>query len=400
MSGRLFICILILIFNTSCDRNPDEETTYSNEILGSPIVDSKFKEDKAEIALSLTVNLDATDYATLTTNSNEPHTWLHTKFDSKNYFSRTNPLSYNNKLELLYIGKAGIQHRADVYFRRIKPDHLSLNFYWQIISYIDDDIQVPYIEGGELINAVNTDAALLQFDAKGKLETAISTRQDIEKSTIQYKVEHNNTQDEKYILTLDLANSTQYGIEYEHYTELELQHPRIEPVATTHVELNLNIDGSEVPIPIGIEFDKADPLSFNHVAAMTVYNSLGSEHVLQLYFRKLNRDLGVNTWAIFLFINGSPLLPSNDLHSLLQARVPSEMMPVVIDFSADGTFSNAINTGSEESIIKFESISVGYVVDPLTISIDFGEVTQYGNEFSVNHMQQNGNTALRRKLSE
>lgn len=78
-------------------------------------------------------------------------------------------------------------------------------------------------------------------------------------------------------------------------TDIQVQNVGLVPAKVTDViTMNTNLDSNAPIIPAATAFDPADPTTFNYSASTTTYDTLGTAHLVTLYFRK--DDVAVNTW--------------------------------------------------------------------------------------------------------
>lgn len=201
---------------------------------------------------------------------------------------------------------------------------------------------------------------------------------------------------------------------------LELKNAVGSPVASTEIEINVNVDTNEEKYDVSlsplaapnkvydhsagaIPFNKNDPTTFSHVTATTVYDSLGASHVAQFYFRKVDdsgADTNNNTWQVIAFVDDVEVPPASDG----TAGGPAEAAPAtaaVLQFNSDGTLQDATyNTqGPAPAVPTFEiaysPISTNSGAATIDLNIDFGDITQYGSDFAVNSLSQDGFTTGR-----
>ncbi len=200
--------------------------------------------------------------------------------------------------------------------------------------------------------------------------------------------------------------------------DLQLQDDIGAPVATTQVNVDLNVDADITPVQItaaGGNFDNTgpntfnrfDPSTYNHTTATTVYDSLGAPHVMQQYYRKIEDPatpgLPQNTWQVFTFVDGNPLAPTIDG---TVGGLPSPLPYAVMTFNPDGTILDtqywdgavAVSSTVPEELV-FQDYDIPQGLDtganPVQLTVDFGTTTQYGSEFAVNSLSQNGFTTGR-----
>ncbi|WP_430459839.1 flagellar hook-basal body complex protein [Thalassolituus sp. LLYu03] len=163
-------------------------------------------------------------------------------------------------------------------------------------------------------------------------------------------------------------------------------------------------------------FDPTDQDTYNHATSMTIYDSLGNSHVMTQYFVKEpldpDRPNEQNVWAMYVLIDGYDVgdpdstLPFPD--NLEPTRARYELF-----FNQDGTF-DSIATG-DIYITNWDpldsdghangamgSVNVLEGGLPLTeppansnFQIDLTGSTQFGSDFAVNEVSQNGYTTGR-----
>ena len=67
--------------------------------------------------------------------------------------------------------------------------------------------------------------------------------------------------------------------------DLQIMTADLAPNATSRITVAANLDSREV-VPLNGTFDPSDPLSFNKSTSMTIYDSLGVNHIATLYFQR------------------------------------------------------------------------------------------------------------------
>lgn len=153
-------------------------------------------------------------------------------------------------------------------------------------------------------------------------------------------------------------------------SDLRISLANIPPRTTTAATLALNLDAREtVPVPA---FNVADPSSYNSSTAMTVYDSQGNSHTLTTYYRKT----AANTWDVFAAADGAVLNAGAAIGSLT--------------FGTNGLM--AANNSMNVSIPLTNGAAT-----PLAFPITFPatEMTQFGVNFAVSTLQQDGFTTGR-----
>ena len=148
---------------------------------------------------------------------------------------------------------------------------------------------------------------------------------------------------------------------------LQLTTQNIPPRASTAVQLGLNLDAGATPPTAA--FSPADPFSFNSSTSLTVFDSLGEQHLAQVYLRKADS----NEWQSFLRIN-------DDATQTLGAQT--------LQFDTAGQLTSAMP-------VSFGDYTPPTGAAPLSLNFDFTSTTQFGAPFGVNALSQDGFTTGR-----
>jgi len=141
------------------------------------------------------------------------------------------------------------------------------------------------------------------------------------------------------------------------------------PTATTSVSLVLNLPAAAAP-PTVPTFNPSDPDSYNHSSSMTVFDSLGAAHTATVY---LNKTATANEWQQRLYVDGNAV-----------------GAPQTLTYSGAGLL-----TAPAGGQIAFPPYTPATGAEPMTLSYDFGETTQFGQNFTVNSITQDGFTTGR-----
>jgi len=113
-------------------------------------------------------------------------------------------------------------------------------------------------------------------------------------------------------------------------------------------------------------FDVTNANSYNSSTSLTIFDSLGSPHLATTYYRKTPTP---NVWETYLFVDGS------------QVDGPS-----TLGFSQQGT----ITTPAAPSQITVTPFAPAGGAANLALTLDYTNATQYGSDFSVNSLVQDG----------
>ncbi|MDP1733955.1 MAG: flagellar hook protein FlgE [Sulfuritalea sp.] len=149
--------------------------------------------------------------------------------------------------------------------------------------------------------------------------------------------------------------------------------------AALGIQANVNLD-SRVAVPSVGVFNYANPASYNQSTAVTVYDSLGNPHTYSMYFVKA---AAANTWRVYSTLTN-----------------PAGAVPTFTDLSAAGATSLGTLTFNSsgvltslplsESLTDVEMGFTGAVTSPQVIPVNFSGSTQFGSDFSVNALAQDG----------
>ncbi|MDP2805197.1 MAG: flagellar hook protein FlgE [Gallionellaceae bacterium] len=147
------------------------------------------------------------------------------------------------------------------------------------------------------------------------------------------------------------------------------------------------------PGPAGsFRFNQSDPSTYNNSTSTTIYDSLGNPHVATLYFQKAEPTVGVNKWNVFLTIDNQ-LQPAQ-----AAATVPLSAVPIGagLPFDTTGKLPKGTLLAMSQAFTPPMSTGPGggiaAAADPMTLTFDFSDSTQYGSAFGVSSMVQDGYT--------
>lgn len=152
------------------------------------------------------------------------------------------------------------------------------------------------------------------------------------------------------------------------------------PSATTTVEFDMNLDARVSSLTMS-DFDPTDSTTYHYTESITVYDSLGIPHQLDSYFVKTS----TNEWTIFVTADG--------LNTVNPATTTPPYYPNgTITYPASGTGMNPTTTPIDIPVIFEPLDSSGYptgATNPISITLDLNETTQFGSDFSSS-VEQNG----------
>ncbi len=154
--------------------------------------------------------------------------------------------------------------------------------------------------------------------------------------------------------------------------------------------------GPEATVPPGpagsYRFDPNDPLTYNNSTSTTIYDSLGNPHVASLYFQKAPPTATTNPWNVYLTIDNQ-LQPPQPVKTVPASAVPigagltfdtSGKLPPGTTLTMPAAYTPPIATPAGGGIAA--------AANPMTLTFDFSESTQYGSPFGVSTLSQDGYT--------
>jgi flagellar hook protein FlgE len=154
------------------------------------------------------------------------------------------------------------------------------------------------------------------------------------------------------------------------------------PNPTTQMQLEFNLD-SRVGVPAAAavpNVDITDPDTYNSATTMTVYDAKGQEVALTYYFQKTATD----NWNVYVTANGTPLVDDGTGNPALNTT---------ITFPANGGTPTA-PVGPVLLDIPASTNAAGALTDPiLGVALDLSGATQYGANFAVTDLNQDGYAA-------
>jgi flagellar hook protein FlgE len=180
----------------------------------------------------------------------------------------------------------------------------------------------------------------------------------------------------------------------------------ITPRATSTSEVGLNLDARE-PIPAVALFNPTDPASYNRSTAMTIFDSLGNEHVAALYFQKTAAP--ANTWNTYMTVDNKPANPANAATGGAEGgeapppaaegaapAAPTGTLLGTLTFNSSGGLVSTNPASDPMGIITVPGGGVLYAngsSTPQPMTLDFNNTTQFGAPFGVTTLNQNGYTS-------
>jgi flagellar hook protein FlgE len=150
------------------------------------------------------------------------------------------------------------------------------------------------------------------------------------------------------------------------------------PQATTTVTPTLNLDATEAQIVAAFDPNSAD--TFSHSTSTTVYDSLGNPFPATMYYVASNP--ATNQWQVHTQVDGNTLTLNTAADNFFT-------------MTFDGAGGNpTITTGAgptpAATAIPFDNLTLGNGSSPLALTFDYSSTSQFGGDFAVNALDQDG----------
>lgn len=173
--------------------------------------------------------------------------------------------------------------------------------------------------------------------------------------------------------------------------EMRIDTANIIPAATETIDALVNLDSTDTPptVPWNDPVNNGgafafgdpppDPLAYNSSTSLAIFDSLGNPHTMSLYFVK---GATVNTWDVHTLVDGVTVgsTPADTLTFLDNGTIdPSAVLSIAIP-DWDPLDSGGNPTGA---------------VTPQAMDIGFPDSTQFGSNFAVQALTQDGFTTGR-----
>lgn len=159
--------------------------------------------------------------------------------------------------------------------------------------------------------------------------------------------------------------------------QIDLDGINAEP--TEALALNVNLNSSAVPpstLTPPVAFSPNVANSYNFSTSVTVFDSLGSEHSIQYFFRK-EAPAAANTWSVYAYMDGITAADQLDMDSATAGVNPHTMI-----FSSTGSLTTGLTTSNVAVTPPGAA--------PLSIAMDFTGSTQYSGGSGINSVSQDG----------
>jgi flagellar hook protein FlgE len=152
---------------------------------------------------------------------------------------------------------------------------------------------------------------------------------------------------------------------------IQISFADVPPQTTSQFVLGMNFDSRETQ-PATALFNPTDPTSYNFSTSGNTFDTLGNAHPFSLYFVK---TATAGQWQMYGTVDGTA--PANvDLGA-------GAGNPVTVNFDNTGQLTTGMPLNASLTITSG-------AVTPLAFTFDLTSSTQYGSDFGVNTLSQNG----------
>lgn len=146
-------------------------------------------------------------------------------------------------------------------------------------------------------------------------------------------------------------------------TAINVPQGAIPPSATTASNLEVNLDAREAGT--ATVFSATDLTSFEHSTSLSVFDQLGDDHTMNVYFK---RTPATNDWSVFARIDGTDVA----------------VAPATITFDPDGNIQ-----APSQLTIDATAFDPAFSATN-TFTFDLANTTQFGSAFQVQNLDQDG----------
>jgi len=173
-------------------------------------------------------------------------------------------------------------------------------------------------------------------------------------------------------------------------TNLQLSTAELTPQATSNFAAGVNLDSrTDVPAPLPT-FDATNPATYASSTSGAIFDSLGNSHTLTLFFQKT----APATWEVFAAVDGA-----TDVNGMPVGVTLGGAASTTMSFDTNGALTSP--TGLITASVNLPAIATNLgradwgATAPLDFSFDLTSSTQFGSNFGVNKLSQDGFTSGR-----
>ncbi len=186
------------------------------------------------------------------------------------------------------------------------------------------------------------------------------------------------------------------------------------PKATSRTDFGLNLDSREgvIPSPPFPSFDPDDPQTYQFNTSVTVYDSLGTPRVINLFFRKIQEadpadPTSRNVWEVLAQVEGGDInFPPPDafgnpslgtLEFTTDGKLAAERLQGgALDraLRIEVTWQDGQSSSPQTIEINFgtsiDEVDFGFTIPPAGVEVGLDGTTNFASPFSTNFVKQDG----------
>ncbi|SFE26284.1 flagellar hook protein FlgE [Nitrosomonas sp. Nm166] len=168
-------------------------------------------------------------------------------------------------------------------------------------------------------------------------------------------------------------------------TNLKLTTTDLPPQITSTFEWGFNLDSRKAQ-PAVAAFDATNANSYTNTSSGTIIDSLGNSHIFSIYFQK---SATANTWNTYATVDGAV-----DAAGLPIGVTLNGGASMTLTFDGTGTLTAPAAPFSVSVDLTAIDPALG-AISPLSFDLDLTKTTQFGSDFGVNSISQDGYTSGR-----
>jgi len=168
-------------------------------------------------------------------------------------------------------------------------------------------------------------------------------------------------------------------------TNLKLTTSDLAPQVTSTYNMGFNLDSRKTvaaPLPA---FNATNPSTYQSTTSGTIIDSLGNSHIFSIYFQKS----AANTWGAYATVDGSVDGAGLPIGVTLGGGASQ-----TLTFDGNGKLTAPLTPINVSVDLATINPTLG-ATSPLAFTLDISTATQFGSDFGVNSLSQDGYTSGR-----